>query len=83
MAFNFFEMMASLRMGVDILPRTDPETVPHVFAPGYIPAYTLRDESGKEILMRGSVDELVEHMHNVLAQTLILYEDEYPVMGVG
>jgi hypothetical protein len=82
MAINYFEMLGSLRMGVDFLPDTDPETVPHATQPGYVPRYTLRRDDGS-VVMEGQVDELVHEAHVQLVESLTLYEDEYPVFTVN
>lgn len=82
MAMNYLEMLSRLRMGVDVLPMTDPESVPHATNPAYVPTYTVRDPWSGEIRVEGEVDVLVALLHDSGdAQTL--YEDEYPVMTVG
>lgn len=82
MAINFFEMFASLRMGVDVMTTTDVSEVLHAFQPGYIPTYTGRDGDGVIVLQGMPVDELVERLHADLRE-LILYEDNYPVFTVS
>ena len=80
MAMNFSQMLGSLRMGVDVLPLTDPDAVPHTKKPGYIPKYTLREENGT-VISREPVDVLVAQAHGFLG-TVCLYEDEHPVFCV-
>lgn len=77
---NYGAMLASLKMGVDILTAIDPDTVPHTKNPNHIPVYTLRQEDGT-VMREGHVDELVESAHGM--SHAVLCEDEYPVFGVG
>lgn len=77
---NYLTMLASLRMGVDILTMTDPDDVPHTRQPGYIPKYTLREENGT-VISRDPVDVLTEQAHHFLGP-VCLYEDEYPVFCI-
>lgn len=80
MALNFFDMYASLRMGVDIAPITDPESVPHTTIPGYIPRYTLEilvDEEWK-YSREGDIVELTDEAHLTFDGARVL-EDGYPI----
>lgn len=77
MALNYFEMFASLKLGLDIETTTPPDSVPHVRQPGYVPVYTVRNDAG-EILHTGDVARLTEATHMGL-EPLTLYEDDYPV----
>ena len=84
MALNWGQMMASLKMGVDVLPETDPEDVPHVKDPSHIPSYSLRSEDGS-LVDSGPVDLLVEraHMDFYPVDVLTLFEDDYPVFTIS
>lgn len=77
-------MLSQLKMGVDILPATDPQDVPHVLDPSHIPVYSLRDMQGV-MVSQGPVDVLVERSHNGFYEmgALTLFEDEYPVFTIG
>lgn len=81
MAMDFSVMLASLRMGVDVMTTTDASEVPHVSQPGYVPTYTGRDDDGVVVLKEMPVDELVDQLHADLRE-LTLYEDNYPVFTV-
>lgn len=78
---NFSTMLASLRMGVDVMTITDVSEVPHTSQPGYVPTYTGRDDSGAVILQDLPIDELVNRIH-ADRRELTLYEDNYPVFAV-
>lgn len=80
MALNFFNMYASLRMGVDIAPITDPDSIPHTKIPGYVPKYTLeifRDEVWTAE-SEGDIVDLTEQAHATLEFARVL-EDGYPI----
>lgn len=63
MAINYFEMFATLKVGVDIEPATPPASVPHVFQPGYIPVYTVRDDAGRVVHAGDDMYRLVNEAH--------------------
>lgn len=81
MAMNYAQMLGSLKLGPDILPTTDPDSVPHVFQAGYVPVYTVRNDAGDVVIRDKGVDQLVHEAHGGL-EALTLYEDEYPVFTV-
>lgn len=82
MALNFFEMFSTLKLGIDIEPTTPPHTVPHVFTPGYVPVYTVRNDAGEVVFDGDDVHLLTEEAHWGM-ESLTLYEDEYPVFTVN
>jgi hypothetical protein len=81
-AINYFEMFATLKLGIDIEPTTPPASVPHVFQPGYVPTYTVRNDAGETVFKGDDVHQLVEEAHWDM-EALTLYEDEYPVFTVN
>lgn len=89
MAINMFAMMASLRMGLDIVPETDWETVPHAFQVGYTPLYTTRmyNETTDtwEAVTEASSDvaQMVDEAHWRWTVPVGIFEDEHPVFYAG
>lgn len=82
---NFSTMLASLRMGVDILPITDPEDVPHLHDPAHVPHYSLvrvdRYTGDREEVGSGDPVDLVDRAHRGDASYLFL-EDGLEVFHV-
>lgn len=78
---NYAQMLGMLKIGVDILPTTPPESVSHAFQAGYVPVYTVRNDAGDVVISGKGVDQLVHEAHGGL-EALTLYEDEYPVFTV-
>lgn len=81
MAINYWEMFATLKIGVDVETLTPTDQVPHAYNPGYTPVYTVRNNAGHIVSMGVDVHEMVEWAHGEL-EALTLYEDEYPVFTV-
>lgn len=77
-------MLASLKMGVDIMPDTNPETVPHTKVSGYIPQYSYQFQVDGNWLPAILVNleelpEFVADMHGNMWYPVRLLEDGYPV----
>jgi len=90
MAMNYWQMFGELKMGVDIMPLTDPESVSHTKIPGYIPEYWLEIAEGMGQAINGEwvrdntvtdIVEIVEKAHALLNPCRVM-EDGYPIMEV-
>lgn len=89
MTINYFEMFASLRMGLDIVPETEWEDVPHCRKVGYTPTYTTRmyntSTEAWEAVPEASTDlaVMVDEAHWRWTLPVGVYEDEYPIFYAG
>jgi hypothetical protein len=81
MALNYYAMFAQLKMGVDVETETPASAVPHVMQPGYVPRYTVRNDTGQVVLSDMDVYRLVDEVHGS-PEALTLYEDDHPVFTV-
>lgn len=86
--FDFYPdfLGASLKMGVDVMPETDPETVPHTKTPGYQPTYAYQAYEKGEWLPPVEVPteqlpEIVDRMHWDFKEFVRLLEDGHPIFG--
>ncbi len=86
--FDFYPdfLGASLKMGVDVMPDTDPETLPHTKIAGYVPTYSYQtyengDWSPAILLTLEELPEFVDRMHWDFPEFVRLLEDDHPVFG--
>ena len=85
MSINYLAMLASLKVGVDFPPDTDPDTVPHVRQPGVIPTYSVEIErDGNWVphipaVLMSDLPDVVEAMHWDYTSPVRLLENGYPV----
>lgn len=85
MSFNLWEMLAQLKIGIDIAPETAPEDVPHLRQPGHVPVYSVEREVGDrwELLLPSvslqQLPEVVDELHWKFPFPVRLLEDGLPV----
>lgn len=88
MSLNLWAMLASLKMGVDLAPDTDPEDVPHTVVAGYVPVYSVETcwydawRIWRAAVPPEELPAVVESMHCAFDCPVRLLEDGHPVFTV-